>query len=479
MEGQNYLGIYLGKNTATAVCLDSKGRNVSARFTVSAEETQEQNHRELARLIADGCAERKLKFSEVGVALDCAMFMQHNVHSEFNDPKRIAQTVRFDSEEALAMDIAELAVAFKIAAGGDKGAELLVYTARRKELSDILLSLQGRNIDPVTIEPDVCCLSRFISQNVSLPADSQSLFCIFSGSSGYFVAFGEQQEVAAVRTFLVGRTQDKNELLAREVPITAALLGLDKPLNSIKVFDPTGSVDCRRLGEKLGIETDPVDLAAAVPAAPLDSAEPVGFVLACGAAMSHLEKARTMNFRNDFMPYQGRKVRLQKAIKFSSIALAALMLALCMYFQLQLFQKNRYRSQLNKKFAKEYSAVMLGEKPPAGLNPINKLKGEIRRIESVKKGLLSATGEESVSAKLTMVLDAFNKCAAKTRLNVESVSISAQTISITGDTSSRNNTLEFFEAVRQSGLEILQQRLDSKGDRDNFSMTAEPKKQGP
>jgi len=478
VEGQNYLGIYLGKNTATAVCLDSRGRNVLGCFTVSTEEAQEQTHRELARLIADGCTEKKLKFSEVGVALDCAMFMQHSVHSEFNDPKRIAQTVRFDSEEALAMDIAELAVAFKIASSGDKGAELLVYTAKRKELSDILLSLQGHNIDPVTIEPDVCCLSRFISHNVSLPADSQSLFCIFSGSSGYFVAFGESQKIAAVRTFLVGPNQDKNELLAREVPITAALLGLDKPLNSIKIFDPAGSVDCRRLGEKLGIETSPVDLAAAAPAAPPDSAEPVGFVLACGAALSHLEKARTINFRNDFMPYQGRKVRLQKAIKFSSVAMAALMLALCMYFQLQLFQKNRYRSQLNKKFEKDYSAVMLGEKPPAGLNPLNKLKGEIRRIESIKKGLLSATGEESISAKLTMVLDAFNKCAAKTKLNVESVSISAQTISITGDTSSRNNTLEFFEAVRQSGLEILQQRLDSKGDRDNFHITAEPKKQG-
>ena len=482
VEGQNYLGIYLGRGTATVVCLGSKGRerNVLACFTVSVEEAKGQNRWELARLIAEGCAERKLKFSEVGVALDCAMFMQHCVHSKFSDLKRIAQTIRFDAEEALAMDITELAVAFRIASSNEKGSELLVYTAERKGLSDILLSLQSKNIDAIAIEPDVCCLSRFILENVSLPRDSRSLFCVLSGSGGYFVAFGESQETVAIRTFLVGPTQDRNELLAREVPITAALVGLDKPLNSIKVFDSAGSVDCHRLGERLGIETSSVDLVAAVsaglPAALADCAEPVGFVLAYGAALSHLEKARTVNFRSDFMPYQGRKVHLQKAIKFSSISLVALMLALSVYFQLQLFQKNKYRSQLSKKFEKEYSAVMFGEKPPTKLNPLNKLKSEIRRIESVKKGLLSITGEESISAKLTMVLEAFNKCAAKTSLNIDSISITAQTISITGDTSSRQNTLEFFEAVKKSNLEILQQRLDSKGERDNFQISAEPKK---
>ena len=480
MEGQNYLGIYLGKDAATVVCLGSKGkdRNVAACFTVSVEAAEGQNYRELARLIAEGCAERKLNFSEIGVALDCAMFMQHSVHSKFSDPKRITQTIRFDAEEALAMDITDLAVAFRIASSDQTGSKLLVYTAKRKILSDILFSLQSNNIDPVTLEPDVCCLSRFILQNLPLPVDSRPLFCVLSGSSGYFVAFAESQEVVAIRTFLVNPTQDRNELLAREVPITAALVGLDKPVNTIKVFDPTGSVDCHRLGERLGIETDSVDLVAAVSAgepAPTNYADSVGLVLAYGAALSHLEKARSVNFRSDFMPYQGRKVHLQKAIKFSSISLVALMLALGMYFQSQLYHKNKYRSQLSKKFEKEYSAVMFGEKPPTNLNPINKLGGEIRRIESVKKGLLSVTGEESISAKLTLVLEAFNQCAAKTNLNIDSISITAKTISITGDTSSRKNTLEFFEAVKKSGLEILQQRLDSKGERDNFHITAEPK----
>ncbi len=481
MEGPNYLGIYLSKDTATVVCLGLEGgsRSVLGCFSVTIEEAEEQRAQELVRLIAEGCAERGLGFSEVGVALDCSMFMQHNVHSEFSDPKRIAATIRFDAEEALAMDVTNLAIAFKVTSSDQTGSALTVFTAQQKQLSDILISLQSNNIDPVTIEPDVNCLSRFILQNVSLLQDLHCLFCVLSDSSGYFIAFAESRETLAMRTFLVKPAQERNGLLAREVPVTTALVETDEPANCIKVFDSTGSVNCQQLSEKLGIEAGSIDLVGATatgPEALTDCADPVGFAIAYGAALSHLEKAPSVNFRNDFMPYQGKKVRLQKAMKFSSVSVVVLMLAAGLYFQLQLWQENKYRNRLHKKFEKQYSAVMFGKRPPAKSNPVKKLAGELRHIKSVKEGLLSVTGEESISAKLTLVLEAFNKCAAQTNLNIDSITITTRTISIAGDTSSRKNTLKLFDAIRKSGLEILQQRLDAKGGRDNFSITVVPKK---
>jgi hypothetical protein len=74
------------------------------------------------------------------------------------------------------------------------------------------------------------------------------------------------------------------------------------------------------------------------------------------------------------------------------------------------------------------------------------------------------------------VLEAFNKCAEQTNLNIDSISITTRTISIAGDTSSRENTLKLFDAIRESKLDILQQNLDAKGGRDNFSITVTPKK---
>jgi len=482
VDGQKCVGIYLRRETATVVCLGLQGRDrkVLGSFSVAVKETEQQKLQELVRLIAQGCAEKIPMYQdcEAAVALDCTMFMQHNMHSEFTDPKQIAQVVRFDTEEALAMDITDLAIAFKITSSTQSGSELAVFTAQRKQLSDIIISLQSINIDPITVEPDINCLSRFISQNISLPQDLRSLFCVLSGSSGYFIAFVKSREVLAGRTFLVGPTQDRNELLAREVPLTAALVGTEEPINCIKVFDSIGSVNHQQLGEKLGIEAGPVDLAAAAAADPqilADCAEPVDFAIAYGAALSHLVKDRGVNFRGDFMPYQGKKVRLQKAIKFLSISISALMLAVGLYFQSQLLQRNKYRSQLRGIFQKEYATIMFGKKPPAKSNPVKKLEGELRRIRDVKSGQLSITGEESVSAKLTLVLEAFNKCAAQTNLKIDKISITSKNITIAGDTSSRKNTLKLLEAIKDK-MVVSSERHESKGGRDTFSITVVPKK---
>ena len=487
MKGQNYLGIYISRNAATVVCLGSQGRdrNIQGCFSVSAEESEEPNLQVLANLISQGCAERELEFSEVAVALDCAMFMQHNVHSEFDDTKQIASTIRFDAEEALATDITEVAIAFKITSSNQTGSELAVFTAQRKVLSDILLSLQSNNIDPVTIEPDVNCLSRFISQNVSVPEDLRPLFAVLSRRNGYFIVphlrvGGGVQKQSAVRTFLLSPAQSRTELLAREVPVTAGLVETDEPINCLKVFDSAGSVNCQQLSEKLGIETSGIDWlqeAAAESQTMADCADPADFAIAYGAALAHLEKVQSINFRNDFSPFQGKKVRLQRALKFASYSMVVLMLAVGLYFQLQLLQKNKYRNQLREKLGKEYSAIMLGKKPPAKIKDTVKALGtEKRRTESINKGLLSTTGKKSVSAKLTLMLKAFNKCAAQTKLNVDSISITTKAISIAGNTSSRPNTLRLRKEIEKTKLGDLKDSLETKGGRDNFRITIVPKK---
>ena len=482
MKSQNYLGIYLSKDKATVVCLGSRARNrnVVGCFSVSIEEQTEQNQQDLATLIAQGCAERELEFSDVAVALDCALFMQHNVHSEFSDPKRVAATVRFDTEEALATDISDVAIAFKIAASNQAGSQLTVFTAQRKILSDIILSLQSHNIDPVTIEPDINCLSTFISQNVSLPESQQgaTLFGLLSRRRGYFAILSRSQEASAVRTFLVGPTQDRTQLLTREALITTTLAQAGEPISSLKFVDSCNCIDGQLLAGKLGIEAGTVDLAEAAGIEPqtlTDCDDPVDFAIACGAALAHFQRAQSINFRSDFMPYQGKKLRLQKAVKLASVCVTILLIAVGLYFQTQLLRSNKYVSRLRNKFSKDYSLVMPGQTLPKKTSPTRKLGSELRRIEAVKSGLIGAKGQESISSKLALILEAFNKCAAATDLNVDSLTITDRTMSIDGDTSSRSNTLRFYN-VMKSNFEVLPKRVEEKPPRDNFSITLELKK---
>jgi len=487
VDGRNYLGIYLSEDTATVVCLGSQGRdrNVLGCFSVSIEEEEEPSLQILAGLIAQGCAERQLQFSEAVVALDCAMFMQHNLHSEFEDPKQVAATIRFDTEEVLATDISDVAIAFKITSSDQAGSKLTVFTAQRKILSDILASLQSNNVDPVSIEPDVNCLWRFIRQNVSLPEDLRPFFGVLSRRRGYFIvphlgAGVGLHKQSAVRTFLISRGQNRGELLAREILVTIALVETEEPVNCLKVFDSADSVDYQQLGEKLGIEAGLLDLvesAATGPEVLADCADPAEFAIAYGAALACLEKEPNINFRSDFMPYQGKRVLLEKALKFLSISVGVLMLALGMYVTLQLLRINKDRREVHDKLKPDYAVVMLNRELPAKIGgAVKKLESEERRIRDERKGLLDIKGEKAVSAKLILVLEAFNQCAAQTGLNIDSVSITSKSISIEGNTTSSSSTQKLRKALIKRKLGNLQERLETKSGRHHFSITIVPEK---
>jgi len=197
VESRNYLGIYWARDRATVVALAAQGRDwkLLDAFSVSVANEPEQGPSALADRIGRACSERNVKFGAAGVALDCEMFMQHTVRSEFQDEKKIAATVRFDTEdteEALATDISEVAVAFRITSSDEEGSTLDVYTAQRSDLSDLLFSLQGHGIDPVTVDPDVYCLSQYLrTYGGGESSESRPLYALLSDSRGYLVSPAE------------------------------------------------------------------------------------------------------------------------------------------------------------------------------------------------------------------------------------------------------------------------------------------------
>ena len=117
MESNNYVGIYLGKDHAVVVGVRVKGHDarITGAFQTRIDPDTEDGVQLLAKQIADGCVEHRLKPDEAVVAIDSTLYMQHTVHSEFQQIKQIAATVRFDTEEVLATDVLNLAVAFQVA----------------------------------------------------------------------------------------------------------------------------------------------------------------------------------------------------------------------------------------------------------------------------------------------------------------------------------------------------------------------------
>ncbi len=485
MELNNYLGIYISKDTATVVCVDSqsKGGEVVGCFSIRADQQGATLPHALANLVSQGCSQRQWRFSEVSVALDCAMFMQHSVHSEFADAKQIGATVRFDTEEALATDISDVALAFQIISGDQNGSNLTVFTAKKKMLSDILLSLQSNGMDPVGIEPDVNCLARYIARKVSgaRGEPGRTMFGVLSARSGYLMALhqngADDLKAARVRTFLVGSVKDRAGLLAREALMTTAVTeggeaAGGEPINRVRVFDSAGPADCQKLGERLGIEAGTIELVGpdVVGGQGLAEVNPVDFAIACGAALGHLDKTSAASFRDDFMPYQGKKVRTQKALRFFSISVTVLLVAMGLYLQTRLFNVNKDRMRIREKFAQDYAVANSNIKLADNVT----IKQAVARLDKIRRGLTDPRGEtanDSVASKLALVLDAFNKSAEQTKLEITKVSIGEKNISISGWTSSRANTNRFFETVKQTGLNIDKEGVEPEPGRDKFNIT--------
>lgn len=486
MQTGNFLGIYLAKDRATVVCLDVQGseRKLVGCFSVSPEQSEQPAFQALAQRIAAVCAERQIKFTEAAIALDCAMFMQHSIHSEFSDVRKITQTIHFDTEEALGTDATDVAIAFKINSTDQTGADISAFTAQKQMLSDLLGALQSNNIDPFSVEPDVSCLARFVCQSVSLSPDVRPLFAFLSRRNGYFISpvSSPWQGISPtpatlMRTFLLGPSQNRNEMLTKQFSMSAALLQTTGTVNRLEIFDTADSVSCDDIAKKITIETNRIDITelAKLSAETIaDCPDAVEFAIAYGAAIAQLDGSGGTNFRGDFMPYQGRKMRLQQTLKFFAVAAVILMFALGLYGLMQALQFNQYRAKLGAKFTKDFSAVMFGEKMPSKTKEATrKISTALRRIKEAQKGF-SLTGEEAVAAKLALVLQALNKCAAATGLNIETVSITDKMITLNGDTPSPENTLKMFEALKQTGLNVLQQRISTDGGRSTFGVTVEP-----
>jgi hypothetical protein len=484
VESHNYLGIYLRQDRATVVCVASQGRDHKLLdcFSVSVEAREEQEdgrQQALADRIAKACSERGLKFGQAAVALDCGMFMQHAVHSEFGEYKKIVATVRFDTEEALATDVADVAVAFRVLSSDENGSNLDVYTVPRDVLSGILISLQSVGIDPVCVNPDTWCLSCYLSTyGVSAEGSGQKpLYALLSDSRGYLVTAPQPPQSPTTRAFPIAPVQNREQLLAREVLLTAALAEADGPVDQVRLFDVNDEVAAQPLGKRVGRPVEMCDLVRMAAIEPHDIADctsAMDFALAYGAALTLPEKDKGVNFRNDHMPYQGEKIRTNRALKLLSIAAAILLLSIGVHFQTRLMKVNQARAAIRAKFEPDYLAVMLGKsKMPDTIKTATDELGRARHQIMIEKGI-GGVPQESISAKLALVLQAINSCTAQTGLVIDTITIGDKNIHINGSTSGRPKTTLVFEALQAAGLESQGGlRVTQDGDRDKFDVVVQ------
>ncbi len=472
MESQNVLGIYMSRKQATVLRARVKGQHlqITASFTITSPEGDD-SLQSLAQRVGQECDQRKMKFSEAAVALDCSLFMQHRVHSEFSHPRQIAATVRFDTEEVLATDVSRMAVAFEIIKTDEKGSHLNVYTVQQDVLSDIILGLQSHRIDPLIMTPDACALTRIFSRSKETPADpgTTGLIAVLAREHGYFL----QRHAGAIlplRTFMISSHAQRQDLLQRESLTTIASMGQQSPA-SLAAFDTAESIDNVALQERLGLpvvtaqwsrETELTQQARA------EDDDPVHYAVAYGASLCSDMVGEGVNFRNDFMPHQGKRLRLQGAAKWASISVTLLLLAAGLYLQLQVMHTRQYRQQLRNKMAPDYQVAMRGRELTDRANPKYDLDRELKAIKRNNGGVAS----DDASGSLERLFKAMNDCKdQKLDVVVDSIDITPKTIQLRGQASDSAQVLRFFKALETAGIAPDVKRYSKDQDRVPFNVT--------
>ena len=485
MEQNKYLGIYIASDRATVVLMSKTGGKIELleQFCVTAppqEQNQQQQQRQgftfsqTAAQISAVCAEKRLFFSDVAVAIDCKLYRQQKLHSEFEDYRQIAQTIKFDAEEALAVDAAQTAIAFEIIGRNISGSDVTAFAVPADIMSEIILALQSNKLDPVTVEPDSICLRRAINDS-----GPNAIIAAVSQTRCFLVSPAMSDGKAVVRSFLTSQNQNKTALLAREIMLTMAALKTDRQAETLKILDTTGQVDFENLAEQTGLVVEKIDLAERVVLPQQQDSQQQSeyfeLIIAAGAAAGLSGKTDRVDFRADFMPYQGRKEVLEKTVKMFSICLVVLFIALGVFMQMQYYRVNKDRNRVSNKFKTEYTIAMAGGKFPTSKEAVRKLKSEINRIKDVKSGLLSASGEDSVEAKLTFLFEALNSVPKSVDIEIEKIAVTTQMMTITGSTSG-GGYLQLFGAIdKHPKLTRGQSSYQSKNGRDNFRLTIELK----
>lgn len=482
MEHQNLLGVYIKERSAVAVLTDIHGHSKMAVtcFSVSLDDQKADNDGapatvNIGQLIAERALERKISYVNVATAMDCSYYTQHKIHSRFTDHRQIAQTVKFDAEEVLATDILEKAIAFEINSNDATGSDVTIFSSQKKDFADILNYLQTNKMDPVSMEPDVCCLTKFLIVNLKKPREqlADSLIILLSGQRCYFVYFMDAKNSPVSRTFLTQADDDKTKLLQRQIPLTLA--SFSKELAASKVFlcDMTNSVNVEKLDGMLGVKIEKLSIAEFLP----DNFQAEGVnlldaAIAAGAAISASGKSEGSDFRRDFSPYQGKRQNIERTLKLMSVLVTILLLAVGIYFQIEVIKKGRDVSRAEEKLKKEVTLIM-PKRQAGGTKELmaNILKREIVKLSEQKSGKLMLESG-SVEAKLNFVLEAVNSMPANIDLNIETIEISQNSMRLIGDTDSSQSTLKLFDAIKEHKELIIDERSSkTSANRNDFRVT--------
>jgi len=405
-------------------------------------------------------------------------------HSQFEQPRQIQQTLRYDIEDEFAIDVESVAFCCQTIPSDSAGTDLMVFTCNRDILQPLLNQFERADLDALVAQPDVQSWLHFLHHQAHLPADQSCVVLAWANDTIYMLFLDRQHQMILQRSFPAPPDQVA-ELL--RVEWKRCLFSLsDSQAPTHLAFHPQGLDQklIESLAQQCDLQCHPLpalDFATdATDACP---------VFAAGAAIGYLNLEHSVDFRLDNLPSKTLTRTRHRAVYALVASACAFMLAwiivLNTYAQKYQSMTRQTDSDIRKAWEIAHADIPFPiETKNLKQSHLEKIKRMIRQRQDnvfrMYRPQSGRTAPDSAGNTFQLILETLNQLPDDFDLKINSLGVNPEKV-YTFSGSVRN--LQSFEILRNiiqsppSKLRIIQSSFEpptstkvDKTNRRNFSM---------
>jgi len=396
----------------------------------------------------------------VALSLGGDLYHTQPHHSEFTDSRQIDQTLRYDIEDAFAINADSVALCYQKILSDDSGTDLLVHTAEREPLRELFDQFYQIGADALIGQPDIVSWIHYLENSSELPSPKGAVVVGWTGEYLYILIMDSFYQPILERCCRCESAEQVCEIFSGELVRILAVLDKEQQPSYLLYHSQGFDVNCldasaRRFDLKSQSLQEP-DITVA---------------FAVGAALSWIDGRVKADFRANGLAPKSEIFQRKKMLYGLSAALTFLFISLIIIIQAQVGSYQGIKEKTRKNIISGWKQVNREQIKARGFKKIPRLIDiELKKLREKYSGQPSRSKPDSASNTLMLVLQALDNLPYDFDLRIKKLDIEAKGVSSFNGTVPDLKTLEdLFKAVEKNGsLKITREDwLKTGGDSKN------------
>ena len=359
---------------------------------------------------------RHAKLPPAALALAGEFYQSQFHHSEFTDPRQMAQTLPFDVEEEFMLDAEATAICYQRLPGTGPGSELVVHVAQRDHLKQLFPEFDRAGVDALIAQPDLAAWLTYTKHYAQLPSGQSAVLLAWAAGTFYLMILDSAHHPVLARSCHCNSDDHARATITCELQRSLALLPADQPPQAIYYHSAGFTND----------QLHAISEATNLTCTPLPTDDPA-VAFAAGASLAWLKHDTEADFRADRLPPRSLITAKRKSLFALSAAVSLLLLTCVIVF------KARQASHLDieRRAEKAIIAAWKDTNPDQSvprqqrLMP-GRLSKQLRELKSRTSTRAEQTQPTSVGHIMMLLFDRLDSLPEKFGLTIKKISLSVK-----------------------------------------------------